>query len=69
MDDLQLRLHGQVSVVTGGAGGIGAAICRRLAASGANRSGGLQQSGRGGHAITCPAGSGIPRGQLPSRRL
>ncbi len=31
-----LELTGRVAVVTGGAGGIGEAICRRLAASGAN---------------------------------
>ena len=30
-----MRLEGQVALVTGGAGGIGAATCRRLAAEGA----------------------------------
>jgi 3-oxoacyl-[acyl-carrier protein] reductase len=35
MMDTQFRLDGQVAVVTGGGQGIGAAICRRLAAAGA----------------------------------
>ncbi len=32
---MSTSLHGQVALVTGGAGGIGSAICRRLAAAGA----------------------------------
>jgi NAD(P)-dependent dehydrogenase (short-subunit alcohol dehydrogenase family) len=62
------RLHGRVAFVTGGARGIGGAICNSLAEQGADVAAGYSRDSRDGRGVHRQAHTGGPEGQHSPRQ-